>query len=804
MLGDITSLKLKGANFDKITTLDFFLSSSTQVNKQLKQNGNSPFVKAALIYGKNGSGKSSIAKAFRKIKGEEVSSIIQADLYTDEDEELNLSVNYRANIFVFDEDYVSRNVKLQQDHLNTIALLGPAANLTEQIENAKLEEKKAKNNFDREEEKYREFTDSSNIKSPQYYHDKMMQKLRGDQNWSGRERKIQGYRTNASVNNAVLERILGYKNNKKIAELMNQFSEHIKRLRESQSGETRITIEVPEIPAELLSVNEETVINLLAERIEKPVLSDREKKLLTIVRMEGQVALDERLRMFSQNDVLACPYCLQPISKKYKRELIQSIENVLSEQVKNHCLKLWNCKLIAFTADLSPFQKLESFTVCDTLLTEVNKAIEYYNASIDAKCQNPYNPIKMESLHLGRLIKQLKIAFENLRQERISYNENIAQTKPIKEKLNKINAEWAYLEIQDLNCDYMRQQKAFDAQKDLYDSAKKKHQEFVRIVQELEAQRRSVKLAVEQINASMQYIFFAKDRLSIEYADNQYRLLSNGKPVKPCDVSVGERNIIALSYFFTDLLSGKDAETAYKDENLIVIDDPISSFDRENRIGILSFLKYKLSRFLLANARSRVIIMTHDLMVAFDGCRILSDIIQDCSTKQKTKFNAWELSNCTLKAFSFKRRQEYSELLKIVYDYASGLNNECELMIGNIMRQVLEAFSTFSYKKGIENVSKDDKILDLLHDVEYKRYFGNLMYRLALNGGSHREDEIKSMRDYRFFEVISPDEKKKTARDILCFIYLLNQRHILEYLGNDVNTKFSEWCNQIKSEAPQG
>ena len=71
--------------------------------------------------------------------------------------------------------------------------------------------------------------------------------------------------------------------------------------------------------------------------------------------------------------------------------------------------------------------------------------------------------------------------------------------------------------------------------------------------------------------------------------NGEYKLLSHGKNVKPCDVSVGERNIIGLSYFFTSILEGQEIDSAYYGEYLLVTDDPVSSYDTENKIGILSF-----------------------------------------------------------------------------------------------------------------------------------------------------------------------------------------------------------------------
>lgn len=131
---------------------------------------------------------------------------------------------------------------------------------------------------------------------------------------------------------------------------------------------------------------------------------------------------------------------------------------------------------------------------------------------------------------------------------------------------------------------------------------------------------------------------------------------------------------------------------------------------------------------------------------------------------------------------AINNRQEYIEILESIYKYASGNADEYELIIGNVMCQVLEAFSTFEYKKGIEAISTDTQILGLLPEPEYVSYYKNLMYRLVLHGGSHKEEQIKIMNDFNFFSLISKVEKQRTAKDILCFIYLLNERHLLEHL----------------------
>ena len=108
-------------------------------------------------------------------------------------------------------------------------------------------------------------------------------------------------------------------------------------------------------------------------------------------------------------------------------------------------------------------------------------------------------------------------------------------------------------------------------------------------------QKRDAKIALKKINDGLRYIFFANDRLAIEMDGDQYYLKSRKKSVSPSKISVGERNAIALCYFFSEIMREQKEEEVYGKQYVLVIDDPVSSFDMENRVGILSFLKSQLN-----------------------------------------------------------------------------------------------------------------------------------------------------------------------------------------------------------------
>lgn len=283
--------------------------------------------------------------------------------------------------------------------------------------------------------------------------------------------------------------------------------------------------------------------------------------------------------------------------------------------------------------------------------------------------------------------------------------------------------------------------------------------------------------------------------------DDKYYLKSNGNNVKPKDISLGERNIIALCYFFTQILTNQEVEKLYQTEELIIIDDPVSSFDFENKVGIISFLRYQINRIVRGNQSSKILLLSHDLETVFHLRKALNEITD--SFKQEGKalaYRPWELQDRSLALLAI-RHNEYVALLKQIYQYADDITNVSSDSIGNIMRRALEAFSTFNYRKPIEKVMYDSNVMRALGDKSL--YFENLMCRLVLHGESHFKERIYSLQDNtNFFMFISDAEKQRTAREILCFMFILNKPHIIACLeNNDYIQKIQSWNNAIPNNS---
>ena len=794
MLSDIKGIKFEGAAFDNETTLQIFSQSEAD--------------RISLIFGRNGSGKSTISRAVAQASGsEDVEDIISAKFVDSSNTDVTISEDEKKCIFVFNEDYTNSRVRFKEDGLSTIVMFGDVVDIAEQIEKATEELDKAEKDHKEQIEKYSPYVNSNSIQSPENQYEKVKAKLKGDKSWADRERLIMDSKANAAVTDNVISEIMKEAPIESKQDLLSTYDMKYSLLQSAKSSGTKVTDVIPTVNDYVTETK--LIVDLLAEKVEEPTLTDREKALLLLAQSGKQSMLVEMKAEFSSKTD-TCPFCLQSITDEYKSELIKSIEKVLSKDAQEHSEALKKSKIQPVSIDLSVFELVDKTTVisCRQAVITLNVKIAECNEKIDQKIANLYTPITQFTPDLHGPVDILKTQLSELEKKKQEYNDRIGNIQKAQKNLKVLNGKLAHYEIKDVYADFLTQKSEKESEKVKLDKLALEFEKAKNKLSDLNQQKKNVKIAVDFINKGLQYVFFSSDKLKVIVSGDNYTLLSNNKPVKPKNISVGERNILALCYFFTELLNNMDEKKVHSAECIVVLDDPVSSFDLENRIGIISYLKSQILKILRGNLNSKIVLLSHDLLTIYDVDKALEEIANQIRIKvnddeKKMVYRLLDLDKRELTVFSRKKRNEYSQLLKTVYEHASNKSNEYELVIGNIMRRMLEAFGTFEYRKGIDEISCDQTILSII-DEEKREYFENLMYRLVLNGDSHLEERTKSLTDNNFFATITADEKKRTAKDVLCLMYLLNGNHIKaqfhaikDEVGTDVVGNIEKWINDI-------
>lgn len=181
-----------------------------------------------------------------------------------------------------------------------------------------------------------------------------------------------------------------------------------------------------------------------------------------------------------------------------------------------------------------------------------------------------------------------------------------------------------------------------------------------------------------------------------------YEIIRNGIGEHDGNLSEGEKTAIAFVYFITKL---KENGNAIKD-SVIVVDDPVSSFDSNHLFHAYSFLRTQ------CEGAKQLFVMTHN----FTYYKLIRDWF---SGKNKNRMKGQKPENCffyrvespptlpryaklmdaddTLKNYG----SEYHYIFRRLHEYKENatLNRDEAFLAANLGRRLVEAFFSFKYPK---------------------------------------------------------------------------------------------------------
>lgn len=770
MLENIISLKVQGGYFVDETD-DFPLFQNT-IN---------------ILYGRNGSGKSSISRAIRefsKNKGED-------------SEERKYTVSFNADIdkssiHVFNEDFVKEKVLVDSDGVGTIVMLGKQVEVDGKIETLKKTQGKLQDEYSKLLELRDDLNNSRNNASPLSCRKTLKDGLNG---WASVDSHIKNTKTNSKITADVLTRLFGLGHTITKGETLPKLQQIFKLDFELyQSTDNAVKLFWSKESFEL-HISSQEILNLLNIHIEKPTLTERDKIIISIAEGKYSKYINEVDTILADSELHVCPLCQRELSDSEKSDLqsrIRKFFNKSAEEYKDRLYSIMNS--INSVEPSLPSTNNDAFinqigAIIETVQV-LNRHLANIRTQIGIKIANIYadTHIDFDVAEFDKAISDYNKACENLSVAIENYNNAIDEREALKDKLIEINNKIAFLTNKGLFEAYF---KALAMQRDnesKISNVEKQIEHYRSAILSLEQEKKQVRIALNFINQALHFIFYDKNRLVLVEGEGCYRLKSKGYEVKPKDVSLGERNIIGLCYFFASLFEGKNEDTQYTDEILAVIDDPISSFDFENRIGVISFLKWQLAKIHRGNSHSKALVLTHDIQVALDLLKTNEPII---NIQQELMC----LSDHKLQFKNRKDISEYKQLLHDIYEFAKvDEASDNSFTIGNKMRKVLEAYFSFNYANGYTN----EKCLDIvLKDSDKKEYFKNTVLRLLLNGESHSEERVKAM-NYNS-EFVSETEKQRVAKDVLCLLYTIDSNHLKFVLKQqDVSRQIEKWLEEIE------
>lgn len=773
--------------------------------------------RTSLVYGRNGSGKTTFSEAVYFYKGSKTKNNYTISSPLNKDGQLIENNDLKKNIYVFNENFVDNEIGFKTDavSLNPIVMFGDNKKIDKEIEVAKSEldflEKQLKS-ID-----LNKYTDPSNVNCLDEAKKAIISILK--QHWANRNKDIKGNKIASPVKEELISSVNAinlatFKYNEKL-NTFNKKLEEFKNIRGfSEQISEKINFDSSACKNKVLMFQ-----NLLKVSICRPITDELESKILKEIENSN---LSERndFNVLLNTKMDYCPCCFQPVSDEHKLKLKEAFNRVIGQEAKKHISDLQKIKIENLAFDFSYF---ENKIYIDHEKNKLDQLLKFYNKYVRSLCDyvqkkinNPYDSININVddfiVNLDEISKQ--IAFIN---EKIdTFNQGVLNSNSIQEELINENLSLGAFETLDARNKYYTLQEKQKAEKQKYKEIEEKIRKKKSHIATLRSQLNNTSIAINEINNDLTAIFGKGKSLEL-YIDDQgnYRIKSHNRKVKLASVSVGERNAIAISYFFSLLKQNEKHGEEFTNPLFIVIDDPISSFDRDNKFGVLSLLQINLIKILKSNPSSKIVLLTHDLMTISHMTRKLRTTFYNRdNTKSINKPTCFTIDESQkLIKMSSELSSDYISWVNDIYNTALGndavKNNVSRL---NEMRRALEAYSTFNYGCGFDNLINEIGIANKIENPKLKLYFESCVLRISLNSGSHSEEFIRFEEDSpQGFKLNSCYGEKEQAKDFLCLLYSLDSLHIPSILTStlsgfdkqkrqeEIKQNLNIWLNEIEN-----
>ena len=371
--------------------------------------------------------------------------------------------------------------------------------------------------------------------------------------------------------------------------------------------------------------------------------------------------------------------------KQFKEQLQSLLESIkiLEKESKTYSINIGNEVEQYFTVISANKRNVESLiTSCQSkiddietqenfdfeLLTEILKLIEESLSTITKSKSDQLSELRKKQNNLTTLVKGA-IGLE------------ILKSVTIIDKLQEVKGK---------ECDV----------RDLRDNNKKKQKE----IEDLKQQKSLTKDFAEFVSQILNDINISL-KVELDTDNKNYIIKSTNENATLTikDVSEGEKNLLALLFFYYELFADNKQQRVKPEIELIIVDDPISSMDDSNKFYILELMKN-----LLEFPNQQIFVLTHSWE---DYCNL------SYGKQNNQTFVTFEIRKNDGKSALAKlssKVKPYNYLFKEIYEFSKkneeALKTECQIYhYPNIMRRIFEEWYGFKIGRDLNFTSNLQK-----------------------------------------------------------------------------------------------
>jgi len=178
------------------------------------------------------------------------------------------------------------------------------------------------------------------------------------------------------------------------------------------------------------------------------------------------------------------------------------------------------------------------------------------------------------------------------------------------------------------------------------------------------------------------------------------------------DISEGEKNLLALLFFYYELFTDNKQKQIKSEIELIIVDDPISSMDDSNRFYILELMKN-----LLELKNQQIFVLTHSWD---DFCILLYGKKPWKNNYPYATFEIRKVDGRSELSIVKNIEKPYKYLFREIYEFSQkgedDIKTDCQIYhYPNVMRRVFEEWYSFKIGKDLNlTSSQQDRIINEL------------------------------------------------------------------------------------------
>jgi len=424
--------------------------------------------------------------------------------------------------------------------------------------------------------------------------------------------------------------------------------------------------------------------------------------------------VESGLNLHKRHDKTQCEFCGNAISEERIKQLedhfnddykafqdrLESANNWLSDQYTHP-------PTLPTTSDFYEEFKKEYSEACTNLekaIQDLNTEISAWHDTLKKKIENP-----LQTTLTVEAISELSIK---------SFDEAMAAVEAIVEKHNhksknfreetdkaKKQLELHYATTEIKSFDYHGKKNEINFRTKKNDAIKSITSDRNIEIRALENFLSNEGLGANQFNRSL-HKFLGRSELSLRFNPTKrgYEILRNDSSPTEGNLSEGEKTAIAFVYFITKLKENDNN----LENTIVVVDDPVSSFDSNHLFHAYSFLRNNCDK------AKQLFIFTHN----FTYFKLIRDWFEGVNRNRKKKnppkrpnafFYTIESSSSTPRHSIYKDadrsltdyNSEYHYIFSKLHAYKdnSKLSRDEAFLTANLARKLLESFFSFKYPK---------------------------------------------------------------------------------------------------------